>query len=261
MNLIYWHPQSRSRLSRTTSREPNQSSKTSCTQKFHTASTIFTYKGLSPKECLALQIIAYSTISLISEKFEPDPQISIESFAPSEHGSNTAIKTANPANPASPANPANPTQALVESVNICSKVWDIVASSAQHTSNTLFGKLLELNASVKTREDLDSLIEESITLAKDVSETFRVIEEFLLNGELSEERIQLILGALGALAPTQAPTQGAAPGTQGTLATTANQQKHSGRSKTLRVHGRRAITPIRSRHNHNHNKRPATNSE
>ena len=183
------------------------------------STTLFSCKGLSPKECLALQILGYSTISLLSEKFEQEPQILMNAFTSSEQE-------------------YNPLQEMVVSVNICPAIWE-ACSGIFPNPKIFFAKLLELDASVKTREDLDVVLCEIQSIENDVPELFRIIGEFFLNECLSEERIKGILERI-ILEPPQTLPQ--------TLP-----QKHRGRSKTLRVHGRRAITPIKNR-----NKRPET---
>lgn len=174
--------------------------------------TIFSCKGLSPKECLALQILGYTTISLLSEKFEEDPQILMSAFVSSQKEQDH-----------------NPLEEMVKSVNICPVIWEVAAAP-----ENFFAKLLELDAKVKTRQDLDTVIEEIRSIENDVPELFRIIEDLFMNECLSDVKIANILSGL---LPQQSQQQ-----------QQPQPQKYRGRSKTLRVHGRRAITPIKNRH-------------
>jgi hypothetical protein len=188
------------------------------------STSLFSCKGLYPKEALALQILGYTTISLLSEKFEEDPQILMKAFASSSEK----------AQPQQQEQEYDPLQGMVESVNICPAIWEAVWNSVSEPK-IFFEKLLELDASVKTREDLDNVLYEIQNIENDVPELFRIIGDFFMNECLSEERIQIILEKVAVATAVE-------------VAPVSLPQKHRGRSKTLRVHGRRAITPLRSRH-------------
>jgi hypothetical protein len=187
--------------------------------------TIFSCKGLSPKECLALQILGYTTISLLSEKFEEDPQILMSAFVSSQQGQGQGQEQEH-----------NPLEEMIKSVNICPVIWEVAAAP-----ENFFAKLLELDAKVKTRQDLDTVIEEIRSIENDVPELFRIIEDLFMNECLSDVKIANILSGL---LPQQSQQQQSQQQSQ----QQQQPQKYRGRSKTLRVHGRRAITPIKNRH-------------
>jgi hypothetical protein len=193
--------------------------------------TIFSCKGLSPKECLALQILGYTTISLLSEKFEEDPQILMSAFVSSQQGQGQGQEH-------------NPLEEMIKSVNICPVIWEVAAAP-----ENFFAKLLELDAKVKTRQDLDTVIEEIRSIENDVPELFRIIEDLFMNECLSDVKIANILSGLLSQQSQQQPQQQSQQQPQQQQQHQQPQsQKHRGRSKTLRVHGRRAITPIKNRH-------------
>ena len=196
--------------------------------------SIFSCKDLSPKKSLARQILAYTTISILSEKFEPDSQVQMETFTSSEQE-------------------YNPLQEMVESVNICSQIWEVVSEEAPQPK-IFFAKLLELDANVKTRGDLDLFIDEITKLENDIPDKFRILTELFANEGLSKERV-------GAIIETITQSEVLLLAQKQPVQPVQSQQKHiSGRSKTLRVHGRRAITPIRSRHNNNRNRNNSNNN-
>lgn len=175
------------------------------------ASALFTCKGLSGKDMIAMQILGYTTISLLSEKFEEVPRATIEGF-----------KTVS---------------SMVDSVDICMQLWKIVCEESYETY--LIG-IQTLATTVTTQAELEKVIDEIIVTLKDnvVADPFRIIDELLEDESLSEERIGAISAALcHPLPPTSQPT--------------TTQTKRIGRSQTLRVHGRRALTPMRSRNRRN----------
>ena len=86
------------------------------------AYTIFSCKGLTAKQSIALQILGYTTISIIAEKFEQEPQADIQTFRTSEQ---TQLND------------------FVESVNICGELWELVKDSAP-ASEIFFAKIYRL---------------------------------------------------------------------------------------------------------------------
>lgn len=180
---------------------------------------LFSCKGRTQKEALALQILGYSCISVLSEKFEQTPHVSIEAFKTSE---------------------LNPLQEIVKSVNIAPRIWEVVAVAAEAVAaDGFFEKLLELDSAILSEADFDNFLEKILAALNEADESFRIIDDLLANENgLSKEREDEILGAV-AVAPK--------PNTKPISRSGAG----SLRSKTLRVTGRRALTPMRRRHKKN----------
>lgn len=178
---------------------------------------IFSCKGKSQKEALALQILGYSCISVFSEKFEQIPNISIEAFKTSEQ---------------------NSLQDIVKSVNISPQIWEAVGSEAP-VAEIFFEKLLEMDSVILSEADFDNFLEKILVALNETDESFRIIDYLLASEEgLSKEREDEILDLL---AIEEKPLQ------------QQQQQEKSNtirisRSKTLRLTGRRALTPMRRRH-------------
>jgi len=176
----------------------------------------FSCSGIPPTDALALQIIGYTALSLLGENLEETPEAHIHTFQdlPSQ----------------------NQLQDMVESVEICMPLWDLVGSAAITTYKGLYEKLLDLDKAVKTQEDFDKIYDDIIKQLREVDEAYNVINDFLEEGGLGPERFEAI-EALLKRSPPQAPPH------------------HRGRSQTLRVKGRRAITPMRRHRHHKHDKK------
>lgn len=168
----------------------------------------FTCKDKSPKEALALQILGYSVLSLLGENLEAVPEVHIHTFKDS----------------------VNPLQEIVEAVEICPLLWELSASaSAVATATTnIMPKLLELDAATKTQEDFDRISAEIIIALKEAAAPYQIIDELLDHGVLADDRIDALVALLTQKKPTATATT---PATR--------------RSHTLRVKGRRALTPVR----------------
>jgi hypothetical protein len=171
----------------------------------------FSCSGIPPKQALALQILGYTVLSLLAENLESEPEAHIHTFEYSTSLVSPWLED------------------MVESVEISMPLWELIG---RHTAlgyvEGLYEKLLDLEKAVKTQEDFDKIYDEIILQLREVDDAYNVINEFLEDGGLGPERFEAI-EALLTRAPPQAPPH------------------HRGRSHTLRVKGRRAITPMRRR--------------
>ena len=177
-----------------------------------TSYTIFSCKGLGAKQSIALQILGYTTISIIAEKFEQEPQADIQTFIKSEQ---TCEQLNN----------------FVESVNICAELWDLVKNSAP-ASEIFFPKILEMDGGILSQSDFDNAMNELQVLLNESEAPFRIIDELFTCEALSEERLNTLKTIIEKTTQTegeQIPKQ------------------RQGRSKTFRANGRRALTPMRRR--------------
>lgn len=172
------------------------------------AYTIFSCKGLAAKQSIALQILGYTTISIIAEKFEQEPQADIQIFIKSEQ------KQLNN---------------FVESVNICPELWELVKDSAPD-SEIFFAKILEMDGVILSQCDFDNAMNEIQALLNESEVPFRIIDELFTHETLSEERLNILKTIIEN--ETKQPQQS---------------KQRQGRSKTFRANGRRALTPMRRR--------------
>jgi len=172
------------------------------------AYTIFSCKGLAAKQSIALQILGYTTISIIAEKFEQEPQADIQTFIKSEQ-THTQLNE------------------FVESVNICPELWELVKDSAP-ASEIFFPKILEIDGGILSQCDFDNAMNNIQALLNESEAPFRIIDELFTHETLSEERLNTLKETTQTMAE-QPPKQ------------------RQGRSKTFRANGRRALTPMRRR--------------
>ena len=172
----------------------------------------FTCKDKSPKEALALQILGYSVLSLLGENLEEKPEVHIHTFKDSE----------------------TPLQELVEAVEICPLVWELCCAAAPQ-SKDIFPALLEVDQATKTQEALDTVTTEILGALSEAVAPYQIIDELLDHGVLADDRIDALVALLTQKKPTDSAT------------TPANKRSH-----TLRVKGRRALTPVRG-HRHRKN--------
>jgi len=180
------------------------------------AYTIFSCKGLAAKESIALQILGYTTISIIAEKFEQEPQADIQTFVKSEQ-THTQLNE------------------FVESVNICPELWELVKDSAP-ASEIFFAKILEMDGSILSQCDFDNAMNIIQAFLNKSEGPFRIIDELFTNEALSEERLNTLKEIIEN--ETKQPTQ---------RQQTQQSKQRQGRSKTFRANGRRALTPMRRR--------------
>jgi len=175
-----------------------------------TAYTIFSCKGLAAKQSIALQILGYTTISIIAEKFEQDPQAYIQTFIKSEQ-THTQLNN------------------FVESVNICPELWELVKDSAP-ASEIFFAKILEMNGVILSQCDFDNAMNKIQALLNESEVSFRIIDELFTYETLSEDRLNILKTIIEN--ETKQPQQ---------------PKQRQGRSKTFRANGRCALTPMRRR--------------
>lgn len=168
-------------------------------------------KDIAPKAALALQILGYSVLSLLGENVEASPEVHIHTFKESE----------------------TPLQGIVEAVEICPLLWELCASAAP-TASTLLPILLTLDTATKTQEDLDQITDAILHGLRQIKDPYQIIEELLENETLAEDRVDSLIALI-----THKKT------------TFATSTPPINRSRTLRVKGRRALTPVRS---HRHRK-------
>ena len=161
----------------------------------------FSSKGKSPKQAVALQILGYSVLSLLSENLETQPEAHIHTFKDSD----------------------NPLQGIVESVEICPTLWALCSEDAPKAAEVM-PALLALDESTKTQEDFDRISEEILADLREVAAPYQIIDELLEGERLADDRIEALVALLIHKASPVAPTK---------------------RSQTLRVKGRRALTPVR----------------
>ena len=186
-----------------------------------TTYTIFSCKGLGAKQSIALQILGYTTISIIAEKFEQEPQADIQTFIKSEQ---TCEQLNN----------------FVGSVNICAELWDLVKNSAP-ASEIFFPKILEMDGSILSQCDFDNAMNEIQSFLNESEVPFRIIDELFTCEALSEER----LNTLKTIIEKAEQTEGEQP--QQAKEPEQTPKQRQGRSKTFRANGRRALTPMRRR--------------
>ena len=177
-----------------------------------TSYTIFSCKGLGAKQSIALQILGYTTISIIAEKFEQEPQADIQTFIKSEQ---TCEQLNN----------------FVESVNICPELWGLVRDSAP-ASEIFFPKILEMDGGILSQSDFDNAMNKLQVLLNESEVPFRIIDELFTCEALSEQR----LNTLKTIIEKTTQTEGE-----------QTPKQRQGRSKTFRANGRRALTPMRRR--------------
>jgi hypothetical protein len=178
------------------------------------AHTIFSCKGLAAKQSIALQILGYTTISIIAEKFEQEPQADIQTFIKSEQ------KQINE---------------FVESVNICPELWELVKDSAP-ASEIFFAKILEMDGCILSQCDFDNAMNSIQALLNESEVSFKIIDELFTHETLSEERLNILKTIIEQeTIQIQQPHQPQQP------------KQRQGRSKTFRANGRRALTPMRRR--------------
>ena len=177
-----------------------------------TTYTIFSCKGLGAKQSIALQILGYTTISIIAEKFEQEPQADIQTFIKSEQ---TCEQLNN----------------FVESVNICAELWDLVKNSAP-ASEIFFPKILEMDGGILSQSDFDNAMNKLQVLLNESEVPFRIIDELFTCEALSEQRLNTLKTII------EKATQPEGEQTP---------KQRQGRSKTFRANGRRALTPMRRR--------------
>jgi hypothetical protein len=169
--------------------------------------SIFSCKDVIPKRAVALQILGYSTISILRELFEQDPSIHFKSLEDFE--------------------------SAIESVNILPEVWKKIRGEnifAEEEKIKIFAFLQSIEANLLVSEDLE-LCESQITnYIIEAPDVVQISRELFENGELSKEKSEVIMGLFSE------PQQPSLPQPRG---------RHISRSKTLRVNGRRGLTPMK----------------
>ena len=168
--------------------------------------TIFSCKGVSEKRVVALQILAYSTISVLRELFETEPFIHMKSLEDFE--------------------------SFIGSVDILPEVWEKVRAQNIFTEEekvSIFNLLRSIEENLLAREDLEIFELQLLEYLSEVPEAQQISNELFEEGKLSEEKTKFIIGLF-----VDQPLP--LPQARGRSIT---------RSKTLRVNGRRGITPMK----------------
>ena len=172
--------------------------------------SIFSCKDVSPKRVVALQILAYSTISVLRELFESEPSTHMKFLADFE--------------------------SFIESVDILSEVWEKVRAQNIFTEEekvSIFNFLRSIEENLLAMEDLEIFELQILEYLREVPEALQISNELFEEGKLSEEKTKYIMG-LFVEQPLPLPLP--LPQARGRNIT---------RSKTLRVNGRRGLTPMR----------------
>jgi hypothetical protein len=177
--------------------------------------SIFSCKDVLPKRAVALQILGYSTISVLRELFEQEPSIHFKDLEDFE--------------------------SAVESVNILPEVWEKARGQnifAEKEKIEIFAFLRSIEANLLAPEDLE-LCETQITNYIIMApEPVQISRELFENGELSKEKSETIMKLFNEPKQPSLPLpEPSLPLPQPSLA--------RGRSKTLRVKGRRGLTPMK----------------
>jgi len=168
--------------------------------------SIFSCKDVSPKRVVALQILAYSTISVLRELFESEPSTHMKLLADFE--------------------------SFIESVDILPEVWEKIRAQNIFTEEekvSIFNFLRSIEENLLAVEDLEIFELQILEYLAEVPEDLQICNELFEEGKLSEEKTKSIMGLF---VPLSLPL----PQARG---------RHTTRSKTLRVNGRRGLTPMR----------------
>jgi hypothetical protein len=166
---------------------------------------IFSCKDVSPKRVVALQILAYSTISVLRELFESEPSTHMKLLADFE--------------------------SFIESVDILPEVWGKIRAQNIFTEEekvSIFNFLRSIEENLLAVEDLEIFELQILEYLAEVPEDLQICNELFEEGKLSEEKTKSIRGLFVLPLPL--------PQARG---------RHTTRSKTLRVNGRRGLTPMR----------------
>ena len=181
----------------------------------------FSCENKPPKESVSLQILGYSVLSIFAEKLEKDPRVCMKDFQ----------------------NKTNPLQKVINSVDICTQLWEASTIGKSEVIGDLkfFEKLLAMEETISTEESFQTLQDKILANLREAKEPFNIIDELLDEVGISSERLLEVEKLLLDLSePTQEePKQEEKP------------KQRTSRSKTLRVTGRRALTPIRHRRKKN----------
>jgi hypothetical protein len=167
--------------------------------------SIFSCKDVSPKRVVALQILAYSTISVLRELFESEPSTHMKLLADFE--------------------------SFIESVDILPEVWGKIRAQNIFTEEekvSIFNFLRSIEENLLAVEDLEIFELQILEYLAEVPEDLQICNELFEEGKLSEEKTKSIMELF-----VQEQTLPQARG------------RHTTRSKTLRVNGRRGLTPMR----------------
>jgi hypothetical protein len=167
--------------------------------------SIFSCKDVSPKRVIALQILAYSTISVLRELFESEPSTHMKLLADFE--------------------------SFIESVDILPEVWEKIRAQNIFTEEekiSIFNFLRSIEENLLAVEDLEIFELQILEYLAEVPEDLQICNELFEEGKLSEEKAKSIMGLFVQLQTQQQP-----------------RGRHTTRSKTLRVNGRRGLTPMR----------------
>jgi len=167
--------------------------------------SIFSCKDVSPKRVVALQILAYSTISVLRELFESEPSTHMKLLADFE--------------------------SFIESVDILPEVWEKIRAQNIFTEEekiSIFNFLRSIEENLLAVEDLEIFELQILEYLAEVPEDLQICNELFEEGKLSEEKAKSIMGLFVPQQTQQQP-----------------RGRHTTRSKTLRVNGRRGLTPMR----------------
>jgi len=172
--------------------------------------SIFSCKDVSPKRVIALQILAYSTISVLRELFESEPSTHMKLLADFE--------------------------SFIESVDILPEVWEKIRAQNIFTEEekvSIFNFLRSIEENLLAVEDLEIFELQILEYLAEVPEALQICNELFEEGKLSEEKTKSIIELF---VPLSLPLSLPLPQARG---------RHTTRSKTLRVNGRRGLTPMR----------------
>lgn len=172
--------------------------------------TIFSCKGVSEKRVVALQILAYSTISVLRELFESEPFTHMKSLEDFER--------------------------FIDSVDILPEVWEKVRAQNIFTEEekvSIFNFLRSIEENLLAREDLEIFELQLLEYLREIPEALQISNELFEEGKLSEEKTKFIIEIF---VDQPLPLPLPLPLPRGRSIT---------RSKTLRVNGRRGITPMK----------------
>ena len=180
----------------------------------------FSCENKPPKEVVALQILGYSVLSILAERLEKEPRVSMKDFQ----------------------NKEDPLQEIIDSVDICQQLWEAAKEGEVKESkeSKVFKNLLAMEERISDQEVFETLQEKILANLREAKEPFNIIDELLDETGITSERLLEVEKLLLDLSekkqeePKQEQKQ-------------PEPKQRTSRSKTLRVTGRRALTPIRHR--------------
>ena len=180
----------------------------------------FSCEHKTSKESVALQILGYSVLSILGERLEKEPRVSMKEFQ----------------------NKSEPLQEIIDSVDICQQLWEAAKESKDEAK--VFENLLAMEETISDEKVFETLQEKILANLREAKEPFNIIDELLDEVGITSERlleVEKLLLDLSEKKQEEEPKQ----------EQTQEPKPRTSRSKTLRVTGRRALTPIRHRRKKN----------